>query len=356
MKPQHALTSATEPAGVESQDMQKGRRLAAHCSAYRHADTRRALFQLFTTVIPFFVLAGAMTYLSQHALWASLLLAVPAAGLLVRIFIIQHDCGHGSFFPSRRANTIMGRLLSVLTLTPYDHWRRSHALHHASSGNLQRRGVGDINTMTVREYMALSGGRRLQYRLYRNPFILFLLGVPVYFLLIHRFPFGAPLSGNGGWRSIVGLNIAIICVYGLLMASVGWMPFVAAYIPVWIMAAAIGGWLFFIQHQFEDAYWADEENWDLQIAAIHGSSYYVLPRVLQWFTGNIGLHHIHHLCSRIPNYRLQECMDDCPELEYVSPRLTLGESVKCARLSLWDEDGRKLIGFGDVENHAIAQA
>jgi len=356
VKPQQTSTRVTDMADAENEDLEKGRRLAAHCSAYRHADTRQALFQLLSTIIPFFAITIAMTYLSQHALWATLLLAIPAAGLLVRLFIIQHDCGHASFFPSRAANTAMGRLLSLLTLTPYDHWRRSHALHHASSGNLDRRGVGDINTMTVREYLALSRWRRLQYRLYRNPVILFLIGVPFYFLIIHRFPFGAPVSGNGGWRSIVALNIAIVCFYGLLMASIGVMPFVAAYIPVWIMATGIGGWLFFIQHQFEDAYWADEENWDLQLAAIHGSSYYVLPRALQWITGNIGLHHIHHLCSRIPNYRLQECMNDCPELEYVSPRLTLWESIKCARLSLWDEDTRKLIGFGDLEVDAAAHA
>ena len=341
------------PNSIQLDDIQKGRRLAAHCAAYREANSGRAIFQLATTTIPFFALVVLMVLLAPHVLWATLLLSIPAAGLVIRLFIIQHDCGHGSFFPSRMANTATGRVLSVLTLTPYAHWRRSHALHHASSGNLRRRGVGDINTLTVREYQNLSRLRRLQYRLYRNPFFLFLFGAPFYFMVIQRFPFGAPVSQNGGWRSILLLNISIACVYGLLIAAIGLGPMIAVCVPIWFFAAGIGGWLFFIQHQFEDAYWDDEANWDFHLAAIHGSSYYVLPPVLQWFTGNIGLHHIHHLCSRIPNYRLQECMDDCPELEYVSPRLTLLESLKCARLSLWDEESRKLIGFTQLPALAL---
>ncbi len=351
MKPQYTLACASENSRASDENIAKGRRLAAHCVAYRRANTGRAAFQLITTAVPFFALATAMTLLVQHAFWATLLLAVPAAGLLVRLFIIQHDCGHGSFFSSRFANTVTGRLLSILTITPFAHWRRSHALHHASSGNLMRRGVGDIDTLSVSEYLALPALRKLQYRLYRNPFVLFLIGVPFYFLVIQRFPFGAPVSHNGGWRSIVVLNAAIAVVYGLLMAIIGVTTFLMAFVPVWILSASIGGWLFFIQHQFEDAYWDDETNWDFHLAAIHGSSYYALPPVLQWFTGNIGLHHIHHLCSRIPNYRLQECMDDCPELKHVSPRLTLSESLKCARLALWDADANKLVGFGNLKGH-----
>jgi len=341
-------------AAAVSDDVLAARRLAAHCAAYKGAHTGRALLQLATTAIPFFVLAALMVLLVEHSIWLTLALAVLAAGFVVRLFIIQHDCGHGSFFHSRFANTLTGRLISLVTLTPYAHWRRSHALHHAGSGNLKRRGVGDINTLTVREYLGLPAGKRLQYRLYRNPFILFTLGAPIYFLVLQRFPFGAQLPLLETMSSIGPLNVALVAVYGSLMAAVGVKLLLMAYLPVMLISSWIAGWLFFVQHQFEEAYWEDHEEWDFHLAAVRGSSYYALPKVLQWFTGNIGLHHIHHMCSRIPNYRLQKCMDDCEELRHASPKLSLLESFKCMRLSLWDEERRKLVGFGDLRKQKPA--
>lgn len=336
----------TDPAA--SEDVLAARRLAAHCMAYKGADTKRALLQLATTAIPFFALAALMVVLVEHSIWLTLALAVLTAGFVIRLFIIQHDCGHGSFFHSSFANTLTGRLISLVTFTPYAHWQRSHALHHAGSGNLKRRGVGDINTLTVREYLGLPVRERLRYRLYRNPFILFTLGAPIYFLVLQRFPFGAQLPLLETMSSIGPLNVALVAVYGSLMATVGVKLLLLTYLPVMLISSWIAGWLFYVQHQFEEAYWEDHEEWDFHLAAVRGSSYYALPKVLQWFTGNIGLHHIHHICSRIPNYRLQKCMDDCEELRHASPKLTLLESLKCMRLSLWDEEKRKLVPFSDL--------
>jgi len=324
------------------------RRLTVHCAAYKGADTKRALIQLLDTAAPFMAFAIALILAIQHSIGLTLLLAVPTAGFLIRLFIIQHDCGHGSFFHSRAANDLTGRLISILTLTPYGHWRRSHAEHHASSGNLGRRGVGDINTLTIREYLDLPAGGRLRYRLYRNPFILIIIGAPIYFLLLQRFPFGAQLPFRQILSSIGSLDLAIAALYGTLFAFVGVQPVLMAFLPVAFIASWAAGWLFYVQHQFEDAYWEDSEDWDFHLAGLTGSSHYALPRVLQWFTGNIGLHHIHHLCSRIPNYRLQECLDASPELQQLGPRLTLLGSFKCVRLALWDEDERKLVGFGHL--------
>jgi omega-6 fatty acid desaturase (delta-12 desaturase) len=278
---------------------------------------------------------------------AIVLLAVPVGGLLVRFFIIQHDCGHGSFVASRRWNDIIGRAMSVLTVTPYGLWRRVHAQHHAGSGNLDRRGAGDINTLTVREYLGLTPGGRLRYRIYRNPAFLFLLGVPAFFLLIQRTPWLHPLPPRDTWKSVMGLNAAIVAFYGGLGWLIGYGLLVLIAVPAIVVASCIGGWLFFIQHQFEDTHWEPGSAWDFQIAAVQGSSYYDLPPVLNRFTGNIGLHHIHHLNSMIPNYRLQECLAASPEFQALN-RITLWESFKCARLTLWDEDQRRLVGFGDV--------
>ena len=327
---------------------QAARRFAAHCAAYKGADTGKAILQIVTTAIPFIVTVGLMFYLVERSYALTLLLSLPAAGLLIRFFIIQHDCGHGSFFPSRLANDTLGRTLSVLTVAPYGLWRRAHAQHHAASGNLERRGVGDIDTLTVKEYLSLSFLQRIKYRLYRNPAFLLLFGVPFYFLVLHRLPWGHPYKVRETWRSVTGTNLGMLAFYGLLTLLLGWKSMLMVALPIVIIASCIGGWLFFIQHQFEDTFWEESKNWDFQVAAIFGSSYYVLPKVLQWFSGNIGLHHIHHLCSMIPNYKLQACLDANPELQTIN-RLTFWESLKCMHLKLWDEKNRKLIGFGEIK-------
>jgi omega-6 fatty acid desaturase (delta-12 desaturase) len=320
------------------------RSLVRKCACYGRADGRRSVTQVLTTAVPFTLLWVAMVFSLDISYWLTLLLAVPAAGLLVRFFIIQHDCGHGSFFKSRAANDLVGRAASVLTLTPYGYWRRTHGMHHATSGNLDRRGVGDIDTLTVKEYLALSTRRRFAYRLYRNPAILFSVGAFYFFFLKHRVPFGLPLPWREAWRSIVATNILIAAAAAAAAAAVGFGPFLLVQGPTMMLAATFGTWLFYIQHQFEGAYWQTDERWSFYDAATKGSSYYALPKVLQWFTGNIGLHHIHHLCSKIPNYRLQECLDHIPELKHAA-RISLIGSFKCARLALWDEHRGKLVGF-----------
>jgi len=232
-------------------------------------------------------------------------------------------------------------------LTPYGYWRRSHTLHHASSGNLTRRGIGDVTTLTVEEYRLRGPWGRILYRLYRHPLVLIIIGAPVYFVILHRIPFANALPGSQSRRSIMALNLGLVCLYG----GIGWLfgagTTALALLPVIVVGAWAGVWLFFVQHQFEQTVWDGADEWDQQVHALVGSSYFVLPKVLQWFTGNIGLHHVHHLNSRIPNYRLQECIDAAPELGSLN-RLSLMESFRCARLALWDEAGRRLIGFADL--------
>ncbi len=320
------------------------RKLAAHCAAYRGASISDAVWQVSTTAAAFVALVTVMLHTIEFSYVLTLLLCLPAAGLLIRFFIIQHDCGHGSFLPSRAANDILGRLVSVLTLTPYGLWRREHNVHHAGSGNLDRRGIGDITTLTVAEYTALPWGGRIGYRIYRNPAFLFGIGLPLYFLVLQRLPWFHPHPARQTWGSVMRLNAGLLAFYAPLMWFFGWANILMLAVPILILSSAIGGWLFFIQHQFEDTHWEAAGDWDFQVAAIHGSSYYVLPPVLQWFTGNIGLHHIHHLCSMIPNYKLQACLDASPELQAMN-RLTLWQSLMCARLALWDDANRRLIGF-----------
>lgn len=322
----------------------KTKEFVAHCTSYRAPDVLRAAIQIVTTAVPFIALSTAMYLSLEYGYWLTLLLALPTAGCALRFFIIQHDCGHGSFFASRRANDITGRLLSVLTITPYAYWRRLHALHHASSANLDRRGFGDIDTLTTEEYAALPRLRRISYRIYRNPLFLLIVGGPIHFLFLQRLPLTLRRPAWEMWSSVMLHNLALFLFYGALVLVLGWKHFAIMVMPILILAAAMGVWLFYVQHQFENTRWENNETWDRQTAALFGSSYYVLPRILQWFTGNIGLHHIHHLCSHIPNYRLQECLDAMPELKTIN-RLTILESLKCAPLALWDASNRKLVSF-----------
>ncbi|MDR5893491.1 fatty acid desaturase [Halomonas mongoliensis] len=326
------------------------RALQRALSAYRAPRLARSVFELLVTVTPF-GLFWFFTWASVSAgYWLGLLLVIPAAGFLVRLFMIQHDCGHGSCFPSRRANDWVGRALGVLTLTPYDLWRHTHALHHAHSGNLDRADEGGIETLSVREYEALPRAQRLRYRLYRHPLILFGLG-PVYlFMLQNRVPVGFMRAGWMPWLSTMGTNAAIVLVVIAMMSLVGVGTFLLVHLPIAILASSIGVWLFYVQHQFENTRWAHDEEWSFREAALYGSSYYDLPAPLRWITANIGIHHVHHLASRIPFYRLPEVLADFPQLREIS-RLTLKQSLECTRLALWDEERRRLVPF----DHANAE-
>jgi omega-6 fatty acid desaturase (delta-12 desaturase) len=326
--------------------------LSQRFKAYR-ADLRRSIVQLATTAALFIMLLGAMVLASRWSYWLALLLAIPAAGLLVRLFIIQHDCGHGSFFKTRAANDFLGRMISVLTLTPYGSWNLGHAAHHASTGNLDRRGRGDVETWTVAEYQAAHALRKLSYRLYRNPLVMVGLGAPINFILLQRLPLGHAGRSRVGRRSILYLNLALLVVFGLACTLFGVIPVLAIYLPVIIIASWIGNWLFYVQHQFESSSWARDSDWNFHVAALGGSSYFKLPAILQWFSGSIGLHHVHHLCSRVPNYHLQACLDSAPELHCIAKEITLRESLGCWHLALWDERRRLLVRFRDFKLPAV---
>ena len=314
---------------------------------YREPNAVRSIVELAITLAPLLAIMVVMWFAMDISYWLCLLLAVPAAGFLVRLFLIQHDCGHGAFFNNRFANDWVGRAIGVLTFTPYDFWRRTHALHHATSGNLDRRGIGDIDTLTVREYLDRSPWGRLKYRLYRNPFVMFGIGPAYLFLVKQRLPLGLPRTGWDLWLSTMGTNAAIAGIAALLMWLIGIVPFLLIQLPVILMAASMGVWLFYVQHQFEGASWDNNENWNTHEASLHGSSHYDLPGVLSWFTANIGVHHVHHLSSRIPYYRLPAVLRDHPELDGIG-KLTLLESFRCVRLALWDESCRRLISFREL--------
>jgi acyl-lipid omega-6 desaturase (Delta-12 desaturase) len=324
------------------------RALAHLLARYREPNSARGVFELGITVVPFVVIWALMWTALDHGYWTGLLLVAPAAGLLVRLFMIQHDCGHGSFFRGRLANDWVGRAIGVVTLTPYDLWRQSHARHHANSGNLDRRGIGDIDTLTVREFQELPRWRQMLYRLYRHPLVMFGVGPTYLFILRHRLPIGMMRGDWRPWLSTMGTNTAIAILVAAMIRLVGFGPFLLVHLPITILAASIGVWLFYIQHQFEDTSWSDDEAWRFHEAALHSSSHYHLPGVLRWFTANIGVHHIHHLCSRIPCYRLPDVLRDHPQLAAVG-RITVLQSFRCIRLALWDEEERRLVSFAEAD-------
>lgn len=318
---------------------------------YRTPHRGRSTFELAITVIPFCAL-WALSWVAVHyQFWPGLLLTVPAAGFLLRLFMIQHDCGHGSFFAHRTGDDWTGRAIGVLTLTPYDYWRRAHAGHHATAGNLDERGVGDITTLTVGEYSALSFWRRLGYRLYRHPLVMFGIGPIWLFGLKQRLPFGMMRAGKEPWVSTMATNLAIAALAGGLIALVGLWPFLLVHLPIVILAGSAGIWLFYVQHQFEETHWSNGSDWDFREAALHGSSYYDLPGALSWLTGNIGIHHVHHLSSKVPCYRLPEVLRDFPELKEIG-RITIADSLSCVKLALWDGDRRRMVSFGEVRVRA----
>lgn len=309
---------------------------------YQQPSTRRAVWQLVNTLVPYFVLCY-LAYLSVAiSWWLAVPLAAIAGGLMVRIFIIFHDCGHGSFFRSATANHIVGAITGMLTFTPYFQWRWEHAIHHSTSGDLDRRGTGDVWTLTVQEYLDATPWRRLQYRLVRNPFVLFLIAPLFLFVIWQRLPsFKAPARER---YSVYWTNLAIGASAAGLIWAFGLKAYLIVQLTALIVAASSGVWLFYVQHQFEGVYWERTEGWDYSRAALEGSSFYKLPRILQWFSGNIGFHHIHHLSPRIPNYHLERCHKSEPIFNSVKP-ITLVASLKSFTFRLWDEQRRRLVGY-----------
>ena len=320
--------------------------LNAALAPYKEPDVRVSLWQLGSTAALYACLWASMYLAYAYGRWWLALLMTPfAAGLTMRLFIIQHDCGHGSFFRQNWANDLVGRLIGVLTLTPYHYWRQTHALHHSTSGNLDHRGWGDINTLTVREYKALPPSARRNYRIYRSFPVMFIIG-PI-FHFYHRWPEIVP----GHWRkerlSILWTDVALAGILYAAYKTIGLTALFAIQAPIIIMTTWAGVWFFYVQHQYEETYWRADKEWDFARACLKGSSFYDLHPILQWFTGNIGFHHIHHLNSRVPNYNLERAMRENPVFQDVH-RLTLLKSLRCARLALWDEDAKRLVTFAEV--------
>ncbi len=309
----------------------------------------RAIWQLVNTLVPYAGLWVAMYFTTAHApWWATVPLALLAGLFLVRAFIIFHDCGHGSFFANKTANTVFGWITGVLTFTPYHHWRWEHSIHHATSGNLDERGTGDIWTMTVKEYLAASPMRRFKYRLARNPLVLFGLGPLFIFVVWQRFV--SPKARARERREVHLTNLALLAVAVGLSFVYGWKTYLVLQLSVMMVAGAVGLWMFYVQHQFEDGYWSDDPNWDHTAAAMEGSSFYKLPKILQWFSGNIGYHHIHHLNYRIPNYNLERCHKADPAFQKVKP-VTFWSSFRTLRLRLWDEERRTMVGYSALRRY-----
>jgi omega-6 fatty acid desaturase (delta-12 desaturase) len=312
---------------------------------YARPHVGRSVLDLATSVVPYLGLWVAMVALLEVSYLLVLPLAVLAAGFLLRTYILFHDCTHGSFLPSKRANEICGVLLGLFVFTPFHAWKHNHAVHHATAGDLDRRGIGDVTTLTVAEYQAKSWKGRLGYRLFRNPVIMFGLG-PIFAMII-----GPRLVSRDARprikRSIMGTNVALVVLIGAVVWAIGWQAFLLIQLPIALIAGGSGIWLFYVQHQFEDAYWESHDSWDYDDAALQGSSYLKLPKILQFFTGNIGLHHVHHLSARIPNYNLQAAHDANPVFHSV-PTLTMWDGVKAIRLKLYDEERKRLVGFSEV--------
>lgn len=312
---------------------------------YQSPETLKSVWQFVNSFALLLILWVLMYFSLSLSYWITLALALPTAGMLVRIFIIQHDCGHGSFFVSRKANDRLGMVCGVLTLTPYHQWRKSHAIHHATAGNLARRDIHDVYTMTVREYQEASTVEKLRYRFYRNPITLFLIVPMTLFVVLYRFP--SPIARRKEKMGVLWNDLALLIIVAAIGYFIGFRTFLLLYLPVVFVATGVGTWLFYVQHQFEETYWTNHHEWDYAAAALEGSSYYRLPKVLQWFTGNIGFHHIHHLSPRIPNYKLEDCYQNNPGLQNVTT-LTFFSSLKTASLTLWDEDQKRLISFREL--------
>lgn len=318
---------------------------------YQTPDLRRSLWQVANTLVPYFALWAAMILSLKVSYWLTLLLSIPTAGFMVRTFIIFHDCGHGSFFKSSKANEALGILTGILTFTPWRRWWHDHAKHHATAGDLDRRGQGDVYTMTVQEYLAAPWWKKTGYRLMRNPLDMFFIGAPIVFALVNRF-YG-PGTGKHERASVWWTNLALVGIIAIFCLTIGWKAYLLVQIPVLWIGSAVGVYLFYMQHQFEGVYWDRHERWDFFKAGLQGSSFYKLPGILQWFSGNIGFHHIHHLATRIPNYKLSQCLAENPIFQ-VKP-ITLHSGLKSLQLRLYDEQTHRLVGWEVLKRYQSNQ-
>ncbi|MFJ8257752.1 fatty acid desaturase [Peribacillus asahii] len=320
--------------------------LRKQIAPFEKSNMKTSVKQLVNTIPPFILLWVAAYYSLEISYWLSLALSIIASGFVVRIFIIFHDCCHQSFFKSRKANDVLGTITGIITLFPYEKWKRDHSIHHATSSNLNKRGTGDIWIMTVEEYVNASFWVRLQYRLYRNPLVMFGLGPAYLFLVSNRF------NRKGARKkeriNTYVTNVSVIVLYTLLCLAIGWQAFLMIQLPIMFVSGLLGIWLFYVQHQFEDSYFEEEENWDYVKAAIDGSSYYKLPKLLQWVTGNIGFHHVHHLSPKVPNYHLEKAHDSTPPLQQATT-ITIRSSLKALRFRLWDESRKTFVGFQEAK-------
>ncbi len=341
-----AVTPVETPVRPQADAPQTARDWVKVLAKYRDPSAGRSLFELGVTIGPFVLLWALAWWSLSVSYWLTLAISLVNAAFLLRLFAIQHDCGHGAFFANRTADDWLGRGLGILTLTPYDVWRSSHSMHHSASGNLDRRGMGDIATLTVAEYEALSRFEKLRYRLYRHPIVLFGLGPGYLFFLQNRLPLGL-MNKAKYWVSAMVTNAGIFAALGLIIWFGGLMPVLMIFVPSTLLAATAGVWLFYVQHQFETTHWEAEDEWQIHDAALEGSSHYVMPKVLQWLSANIGIHHVHHLYSRIPFYRLPEVLRDHATLAEGN-RMTIRESLANARLHLWDEDSKRLLSFAQA--------
>jgi len=346
------VSSRTESGDFTTNPKQSLRDFEPMLAPYRQPSLARSIWQVTSTLALFFGMWTAMYFSLSVSYWLTLALAVPTALLAIRLFVIHHDCGHRSLFKSKKANDTVGFWLGVLVFTPYECWRREHAVHHANSGDLDRRyGPGEIHTMTVEEYRNANWKQKLGYRIYRNPLFLFGVGPFLHFIIRQRLTLGVPKTWKQERRSIHLTNLALVPILTFMCWLVGPWQFLIIHVPVMWIAAQIGVWMFYVQHQYEDAFWKKHEDWDYVDAAIQGSSYYRLPKLLQWFTASIGVHHVHHLDSRIPNYNLQRCHDDNPEFKQAVV-LTLRESLSCMFLKLWDDKQQKLVSYKAARQRA----
>ncbi|NJN83759.1 MAG: fatty acid desaturase [Caldilineaceae bacterium] len=321
---------------------------------YHRPDVRKSVWQVVNTVVPYVVLWVLMALSLQIGYWLTLLLSIPAALFVVRIFVIQHDCGHGSFFRSRSANEWVGKMCSLFTFVPFYYWRRTHALHHAGAGDMDDRGVGDFYTMTVAEYLAATKWGRIKYRLYRNPITMFVVAPVFVFIIGYRFDFLRRKDWKKERRGLLWTNLALLALVLTLSYLIGFKAYLMIQLPITMIATGIGSWFFFVQHNYEDAYWAQHDEWDYTTAALYGSSYYELPKILQWFSGNIGFHHIHHLSPKIPNYLLEKChMENA--IFQTPVTLNVRTGFHSMGLSLWDEENKKMISFRELKEIERAQ-
>jgi acyl-lipid omega-6 desaturase (Delta-12 desaturase) len=316
---------------------------------YASPDLRRSLWMVINTLVPFFSLWIVMILSVRVSYLLTLLLAIPTAGFMMRTFIIFHDCGHGSFFKSRKANDFMGIVTGLINFTPYYRWRHEHAIHHATAGDLDRRGVGDVYTMTLREYIAAPWWKRIGYRVFRNPVAMFLFGPIIMFVFVQRIP--GPNLGKRELASVWWTDVMLAAIIGSLCWLVGWQTFLLVQLPVMILGAGAGVWMFYVQHNFDPTYWERQDEWEFAKAGLDGSSFYKLPALLQWFTGNIGFHHIHHLSPKIPNYKLPTAYSE-NEIFHIKP-MTFLFSLKSLRLRLWDEDNGIMVGWSALKNYRM---